>query len=125
MNAILLRFMLMLWGKPLKRDIEKMLVELGEDASRFGHIYLDSMNREQTEYRLDRELTETLLFGYSAPLRLNVIRRLRGLDEFTANPTQIWGRYLELNQTWFHLRRRLRTYDGYRHFLTLSGGHSH
>ena len=57
----------------VKRDIEKLLVELGEDASKFGHIYLDSMNREQTEYRLDRELTETLLLGYSAPLRLKVI----------------------------------------------------
>lgn len=47
----------------VKRDIERMLNELGEDASRFGHIYFDSMNREQTEYRLDRELTETLLLG--------------------------------------------------------------
>ncbi len=112
-------------GKALKRDIEKMLADLGEDTLKFERIYLDSMNREQTEYRLDRELTETLLLGYSAPLRLNVIRRLRGLDEFTANPTQIWGRCLESNQIWFHPRRRIGTYDGYRHFLTLSGGHSH
>ena len=64
----------------VKRDIDKMLVDLEEDASKFAHIYLDSMNREQTEYRLDRDLTETLLLGYSAPLRLKVIRRLRELE---------------------------------------------
>lgn len=65
----------------VKRDIEKMLKDLGEDASKFGHIYLDTRNREQTEYRLDRELTETLLLGYSAPLRRKVIQRLRELEE--------------------------------------------
>ncbi|WP_431321651.1 Rha family transcriptional regulator [Rhizobium sp. YTU87027] len=70
----------------VKRDIEKMLSDLGEDAPRFGDIYLDSMNREQTEYRLDRELTETLLLGYSAPLRLKVIRRLRELEAVLASP---------------------------------------
>lgn len=66
--------------KNVKRDVEKMLNELGEDALKFEHIYLDSMNREQTEYRLDRDLTETLLLGYSAPLRLKVVRRLRELE---------------------------------------------
>ena len=64
----------------VKRDIEKMLSELGEDIPKFGGIYRDSMNREQTEFLLNRELTETLLLGYSAPLRLKVIRRLRELE---------------------------------------------
>ncbi|VTZ61800.1 Rha family transcriptional regulator [Sinorhizobium medicae] len=70
----------------VKRDTERMLVELGEDVSRFAHIYTDSMNREQTEYRLDRELTETLLLGYSAPLRRKVIKRLRELEATVASP---------------------------------------
>lgn len=70
----------------VKRDIEKMLSELGEDVSMFGRIYIDSMNREQTEYRLDRELTETLLLGYSAPLRRKVIKRLRELEAVVASP---------------------------------------
>lgn len=61
-------------------DVRKMLGELGEDALNFQDIYFDSMNREQTQFRLDRELTETLLLGYSAPLRLKVIRRLRELE---------------------------------------------
>lgn len=70
----------------VKRDTERMLVDLGEDVSRFAHIYTDSMNREQTEYRLDRELTETLLLGYSAPLRRKVIKRLRELEAMVASP---------------------------------------
>ncbi len=64
----------------VKRDIEKMLADLSEDVSKFARIYLDSMNREQTEYSLDRELTETLLTGYSAVLRRRVIARWRELE---------------------------------------------
>lgn len=70
----------------VKRDIEKMLVELGEDVSKFGRIYRDSMNRPQTEYLLDRELTDTLLTGYSAVLRRKVIARWRELEGAVAVP---------------------------------------
>lgn len=70
--------------KNVKRDIEKMLKELDEDALKFEHIYLDSMNREQIELRLDRDLTETLLLGYSAPLRRKVLARLRELEWIVA-----------------------------------------
>jgi anti-repressor protein len=65
----------------VRADIKKMLTELGENILKFQGIYLDSMNREQTEYHLDRDLTETLLLGYSAQLRLKVIRRLRELED--------------------------------------------
>ncbi|MEP9370484.1 Rha family transcriptional regulator [Mesorhizobium sp. KR1-2] len=68
----------------VKRDIERMLSELQEDVSKFAHIYFDSMNRGQTEFRLDRELTETLLLGYSAPLRRKVLIRLRELEGIVA-----------------------------------------
>lgn len=64
----------------VKRDIEHMLQELGKDASSFGGIYMDSMNRQQTEYRLDRELTQTLITGYNIPLRHKVIKRLNELE---------------------------------------------
>jgi phage regulator Rha-like protein len=70
----------------VKRDIENMLAELSEDASKFGHIYLDSMGRQQTEYLLDRELTDTLLTGYSAVLRRKVIARWRELEQSVAAP---------------------------------------
>ncbi|WP_230376044.1 phage antirepressor KilAC domain-containing protein [Pseudomonas fulva] len=65
----------------VKRDIERMLAELGEDPSTFGCTYLDGQNRTQTEYRLDRERTECLLTGYSAAMRLAVIKRWRQLEE--------------------------------------------
>lgn len=74
--------------KNVKRDIEKMLTELGEDALSFERIYFDSMNRQQTEYLLDRELTETLLLGYSAALRRRVLRRLRELEGMAFAPTK-------------------------------------
>lgn len=73
--------------KNVKRDIEKTLSELGEDKLKFERIYFDSMNRPQTEYFLNREMTEVLLMGYSAPLRLKVIRRLRELEERASNST--------------------------------------
>lgn len=64
----------------VKRDIAAMLVELKEDVLSFEHIYLDGQNREQVEYCLDRELTETLLTGYSAQMRRAVIRRWAELE---------------------------------------------
>jgi len=67
--------------KNVKRDILLMLVELELDPLNFERIYLDSLNREQTEYLLTRELTETLLTGYSAKLRLAVIKRWREMED--------------------------------------------
>lgn len=64
----------------VKRDIEKLLSDLGEDVSKFAHIYLDSMNREQTEYLLDRDHTENLLMGYSPVLRRAVLARMREME---------------------------------------------
>lgn len=65
----------------VRRDIEAMLEELKEDVLSFEHIYLDSMNREQKEFLLDRDHVECLLAGYSAPLRMKVIRRLHELEQ--------------------------------------------
>ena len=49
----------------VKRDIEVMAEQLKIDASKFGHIYLDSMNREQTEYLLDKETCLCLVECYN------------------------------------------------------------
>lgn len=64
----------------VKNDIEKMLADLGEDILSFQDIYLDSMNRKQTEYNLDRRHVECLLTGYSAVLRMKVIDRMHELE---------------------------------------------
>lgn len=64
----------------VKRDIVSMLSELEEDVLSFERIYLDGYKREQVEYLLDRELTDTLLTGYSAKMRRAVIRRWTELE---------------------------------------------
>ncbi|HHA1306267.1 TPA: Rha family transcriptional regulator [Enterobacter kobei] len=66
--------------KNVKRDVEKMLSELYPgDVLNFERIYVDSMNRQQTEFNLDRLHVECLLMGYSATLRMKVLRRLHEL----------------------------------------------
>ena len=65
----------------VKRDIAAMLKELKLDVLSFEYIYLDGQNREQVEYMLDREHTDCLLTGYSAPMRMKVIRRWRELEQ--------------------------------------------
>lgn len=70
----------------VKRDIETMMEQLQEDVSKFARIYLDSMNRKQTEYILDREHTECLVTGYSALLRMKVIKRMHELEESVRIP---------------------------------------
>lgn len=72
----------------VKRDVKSMLSELKEDTLKFEGTYLDAANRLQTEYLLDRELTETLLTGYSAVLRRKVVARWRELEQVTAEPAQ-------------------------------------
>lgn len=67
--------------KNVKRDIERMLNELDFDALSFERIYRDAKNREQIEFRLNKELTETLITGYSTKLRYQVVRRLNYLED--------------------------------------------
>ncbi len=63
------------------RDIRKMLTDLGDD-SKLNHVHEEKDARGYTKaYHLDRELTQTLITGYSAPLRLKVIRRLNELED--------------------------------------------
>lgn len=64
----------------VKRDIENMLNQLEKDIPSFEDIYLDSMKRQQTEYHLDRVLTDTLITGYSISLRHKVIQRWHALE---------------------------------------------
>ena len=66
-------------------DVRKMLAELEEDELKFQAIYFDSMNREQVEYALTRELTDVLLTGYSAKLRRAVIVRWQELEKTVAS----------------------------------------
>lgn len=70
----------------VRRDIRNMLEALKRDVSSFAHTYKDGSGRDQEEYRLDRELTLTLVSGYDIPLRHRVVTRLAELEEQARNP---------------------------------------
>ncbi|WP_131667413.1 Rha family transcriptional regulator [Psychrobacter pygoscelis] len=75
-----------LTGKKLyhvNRDVLAMFKELNLDKSRFGSIYFDNKNRKQVEYILDKELTFTLITGYSIKLRNAVVKRWLELESHT------------------------------------------
>lgn len=67
----------------VKRDIENAL---GEDASRFGHIYLDTLNRKQNEYILPKNIALGIVSGYSFELRMKIINRLDELESDISKP---------------------------------------
>ena len=68
----------------VKRDIEVLCEQLEVDISKFGGIYLDRMNRQQTEYLLDKETCICLVAGYNAKLRMAIIKRWQELEQATA-----------------------------------------
>lgn len=83
----------------VKRDCDVMFKELEIDALKFEGIYLDSMNRQQTEYLLPKDLVETLITGYSIKLRYQVIQRLHELEsQLQPKPTipQTYSEALQL-----------------------------
>jgi Rha family phage regulatory protein len=65
----------------VKADVTKMLDELNLDVLNFQGIYFDAQNRKQTEYKLDRDLTLTLVSGYNIKLRHAIIERLDELEK--------------------------------------------
>lgn len=86
-----------LTGKELSnvhRDIRTMLDELKKDDSTLNHPREDKDARGYvTCYHLSRELTETLLTGYSAVSRLKVIRRWHELEDQLRKPEAIAANY--------------------------------
>ena len=91
----------------VKRDCENMFTSLSLDASRFGHIYFDSMNRPQTEYLLDEELTMTLVTGYNIVLRNRVIKRWKELENRELSKMEILQMALESEQQKLVLQQQL------------------
>ena len=74
--------------KNVVRDIESMLNQLKLDKLNFEHIYKDTMNREQREYLLNKDLTLTLISGYSIPLRHKIIQRWQQIESQIKELTQ-------------------------------------
>lgn len=84
----------------VKRDSEVMFQGLQLDALNFEHIYLDSMNRQQTEYLLDEELTMTLVTGYNIVLRNRVIKRWKELELQASQPSYLIEDPIERAKKW-------------------------
>ena len=70
----------------VRRDIQTMLLKLQMDVPKFGHIYIDSMNREQEEYLINKDLTLTLIAGYSVELRYRIVQRWQELEANANSP---------------------------------------
>lgn len=68
------------------RDIILMLNSLELDVLNFEGIYFDSMNRQQVEYLLDKDLTLTLVAGYNTKLRYLIIKRWQELEAQASSP---------------------------------------
>ncbi|CAI8795423.1 Rha family transcriptional regulator [Pseudomonas sp. IT-P12] len=67
--------------KHVLSDIRSMLKELEIDWADCSAQYQDSTGRSLPCFNLNRELTDTLLTGYSAKMRLAVIRRWHELEK--------------------------------------------
>ncbi|WP_425304054.1 Rha family transcriptional regulator [Stappia indica] len=68
------------------RDIENMLTALGEDLLRFEEMFRDSYGRAQRGYLLPKDLTLTLVSGYSVPLRHKIVTRWQSLEQAERGP---------------------------------------
>lgn len=71
--------------KNVLADIRSMLDELGLSWADFSAQYKDGTGRALPCFNLNRELTDTLLTGYSAKMRLAVIRRWHELEQLSAS----------------------------------------
>ena len=76
------------------RDISEMLIQLGEESSGYIHNWMHPQNgQEYKEYLLTKRLTECLVTGYSAILRIKVIDRLHELEK--QDSPKLPGNYVE------------------------------
>ena len=91
----------------VKRDVENMLGQLGLDIPKYGGIYFDAQNRQQTEYLLDEELTMTLVTGYNIVLRNRVIKRWKELENRELCKMEILQMALESEQQKLVLQQQL------------------
>jgi len=87
------------------RDIRNMLEDLGEDVLKFERIYLDAYGREKPCFHLPKDLTITLVSGYSPVLRHRIVTRWMELEEAQRRKNQI-----DLNDP-YALRQVLLTYS--------------
>jgi len=62
------------------RDVRKMFADLGIDVLSFEAMSPDSYGRPQKIFNLPKDLTLTLVAGYSAPMRHAIVKRWLELE---------------------------------------------
>jgi phage regulator Rha-like protein len=67
-------------------DIRNMLSVLDLSTADFSAVYKAGNGQQYEHYELPRDLTETLITGYSIPLLHKVVVRLRELEAEVAKP---------------------------------------
>ncbi|EKR4920321.1 Rha family transcriptional regulator [Escherichia coli] len=73
-------------------DVRKMLLELHGEGGilKYQDTYINEQNKQSYPmFSLDRLHVECLLMGYSATLRMKVLKRLRELEARLANPAPV------------------------------------
>jgi hypothetical protein len=68
------------------RDIRNMLDDLELNERSFASVYVAGNGEKRTEYVLPKDLTLTLVSGYSAPMRFAIVTRLQELEAEKAPP---------------------------------------
>lgn len=72
--------------KNVCRDIRTMLDSLGTNRLKFERVYRDAKGESRTEYLLPKDLTLTLVSGYSVPLRHKIVTRWQALEGKITGP---------------------------------------
>jgi len=62
-------------------DIRSMLDQLGQTSPEFSGHLPDSYGRPQAVFHLPKDLTLTLISGYSVPMRHRIVTRWQELEE--------------------------------------------
>jgi hypothetical protein len=77
------------------RDARNMFDQLGLVASSFAGYYVASNGKSNPLFNLPKDLTLTLVSGYSVPLRHRIVTRLQELESAKAQPVVALGRKAE------------------------------
>ncbi len=97
------------------RDIREMLDVLKRDEPSFGRYYTAANGKPNPEYVLPKDLTLTLVTGYSAPLRHRIITRWQELESQAA-PANLMA---EISRR--HVLNRHKVLPGYFSALQVAG----
>ena len=90
------------------RDIEAMFSALKIEVADFLDNYTDAQGKARKQYRLDRDLTMTLVTKYDTARRYAVVRRWRELEGGNSGAETLAS--TPLTRFWFDLKTLVRDF---------------